>query len=250
MEKNITKEKNKYTENEINCFPKYAVLPENYENFQESINYRTESSKIYRIGEDRYKVCVAKDAIIHYKNDYKDKEEKWKEIDLRIVDNGDTFGINKAPYKITIWKDKIKYRYEPKKTGGVLEMELTHLGRKPVDVSKMRVDIIDNGIYWREASKGIGIKIVAKPNSVTILRRLRNPKTVKSATWKVKSDKINFNFKSEGWDDNDHTIQIKIKKLNENTYKEWWTGKVSRIKNKKTRIKDWDGKPKFPIFIS
>ncbi|MBN1190352.1 MAG: hypothetical protein JXA46_11410 [Dehalococcoidales bacterium] len=59
----------------------------------EIIYERTENAKKYYLGEDIYAIDVAMGPI-HYKDNYADKAEMWKDIDLNM-ENG---LVNKTPY--------------------------------------------------------------------------------------------------------------------------------------------------------
>ncbi len=99
---------------------------------QELIEKRTESSKTSFLGyrEDgraRYSLDSSIGAI-HYKDDYDNPNEQWKDIDLTWEGNK----ITKAPYELTREGDKITVR--DKKTGNVSTIEL--LDVKPGGLKK------------------------------------------------------------------------------------------------------------------
>jgi hypothetical protein len=63
---------------------------------------RTENSKTYYLGNNKYRAEISIGAV-HYKDDYKDADEQFKDIDLTWV-NGK---ITKAPYTLERIGNKI-----------------------------------------------------------------------------------------------------------------------------------------------
>mgnify|MGYP001408383187 CR=1 FL=1 len=82
----------------------------------ELISKRGENSKIFVLGGNKYRLEIG-GAHAHYKDNYADAKEQWKECDLTIVDNK----ITKAPYILEI--DGDKYAVTDKKTGKVSVVE-------------------------------------------------------------------------------------------------------------------------------
>src|SRR3990172_1126349 len=88
----------------------------------EIIEKRTEGSKTHNIGNG-----FALDAVVgamHYKENYADKNEQWKDIDLTPVDMGTYYLIDKAPHITKIYKDKIGYEITNRRTGEIGIVEL------------------------------------------------------------------------------------------------------------------------------
>lgn len=77
-------------------------------------SWRTETTKTYYLGNYTYRIDLS--GIIHYKDNYSNKSENWKDIDLTIKDNQ----ISTAPYVLDI-KDNT-YKIIDKKTGDWLEI--------------------------------------------------------------------------------------------------------------------------------
>lgn len=76
----------------------------------ELLDHRTEYSKTYSLGGDRYNI-VYRSVPIHYKDNYSDPSEQWKNIDLGIVDGR----ITSAPYVMTLIDGG--FSFVDKKTG-------------------------------------------------------------------------------------------------------------------------------------
>ena len=91
----------------------------------EDISLRTENSKTVDLGNGHLQTTFSMGAI-HYKDDYTNPSEQWKDIDLTWVDNR----ITKAPYELTLEDQKLTIR--DKKTGDVTTIEL--LSVKPAGI--------------------------------------------------------------------------------------------------------------------
>jgi len=88
---------------------------------------RTANSKTYDLGGRTRQVEVAM-GDIHYKNDYSNDKEPWKDIDL-TVKNG---YLGTAPYEL--WIDGNKYTMRDKRTGEVSTIELLTSSSKNFEV--------------------------------------------------------------------------------------------------------------------
>ena len=92
---------------------------------REIISKRGENSKTYDLGGGKRRL-VSGAGLQHWKYDYSDPTEEWKEVDLTIH-NG---RIEKAPYILTI-EDK-KLTFQDRKTGDVSTIELVSV--KPAGI--------------------------------------------------------------------------------------------------------------------
>ena len=84
---------------------------------KELISLRTANSKTYDIGIGKRRAVISGN-IIHYKDNYTNKSEQWKDIDLTIIDGK----VTAAPYELTIDGKKLTFR--DKKTGEISTLEL------------------------------------------------------------------------------------------------------------------------------
>jgi len=86
-------------------FSTIEVTEQNYSSDNEVIERRTENSKTYYGSDGRYR-CEISSGAIHYKNNYADESEGWKDIDLTIKDDK----LTTAPYELTTDGKKITLR--------------------------------------------------------------------------------------------------------------------------------------------
>ena len=66
---------------------------------------------------------------IHYKDNYKDDSEQWKDIDLSFDEQN---RITKAPYELTVDTDNYSITIKDKKTGQVSSLKLIKIGDKDI----------------------------------------------------------------------------------------------------------------------
>jgi hypothetical protein len=143
---------------------------------QELINQRSENTKTYDLGNGtfRQETCIG---AIHYKDDYKDNSEQWKEIDLTLVDGK----ITKAPYILEIKGNEVTVT--DKKSGKVSVVELTSIGTKTLTKSELsavssKTDIAIDTDY----------QLVVAPDSVRFQRIIKSEKAPLEATFKISGD--------------------------------------------------------------
>ena len=98
-------------------FGNNLVFAANPSGISEIIGLRTENTKTYELGNGSRQL-VASIGAVHYKNNYADKSEVWKDIDLTWEGNR----ITKAPYELTL--DGQKITVKDKRTGEVSTIEL------------------------------------------------------------------------------------------------------------------------------
>ncbi len=80
------------------------------------LNLRQENSKTYNLGGNKRQLVVSIGAI-HYKDDYANEKEQWKDIDPTWEGNK----ITKAPYELT--RDNNKFTFKDKRTGEISTIE-------------------------------------------------------------------------------------------------------------------------------
>lgn len=112
----------------IIIFLSFFVIPAKAQTKIELINKRTETSKTYLVGENKYSIDAHINAI-HYKDDYLNSNETWKDIDL----TWDGKRLDKAPY-ILIKDDKsLVYSITSKKTSDSLSIAPLSFGGLPAN---------------------------------------------------------------------------------------------------------------------
>ena len=148
----------------------------------EILSLRQENSKTFKLADGSEQLVISLGAI-HYKDNYADPDEQWKDIDLNWEGNR----ITKAPYELTLEGNKVTIR--DKKTGEVSTIELLDIGGVPIPAQA-----------W-EHSKGLAkafdtdLEIVAENTRVRFTRILKSDKAPKDAQFKV-TGKIPFRVRA------------------------------------------------------
>jgi hypothetical protein len=106
---------------------------------QELLNLRTANSKTLDVN-GRIKRCEIVQFPLHYKNNYEDKNEGWKDIDL-TVKNGE---LTTAPYDLTIGERDIVLR--DKRTGTISTITPLTAGGKTATAKDFVIEPFHSGI--------------------------------------------------------------------------------------------------------
>ncbi len=141
---------------------------------------RTECSKTFYIGGSQY-TLEAHGGPIHYKDNYADLTEPWKDSDYTIV-NGK---ITKAPYELTIDEAKLSVTFKDKKTGEIITLSLESIGGKQVVKGKLSDQKDKTKVKWNSFDKDIDLEIEALRQSVSFKRIILDPSAPTDATFKI-----------------------------------------------------------------
>lgn len=133
---------------------------------KELIDFRRENSKTFDLGKGQRRL-EAHIGAVHYKDNYEDKSEQWKDIDLTFVDGR----ITRAPYTLEV-RD-LEITVTSKKTGTVQTLALERIGSEN---SKLPVpwEFIGNLAVWRNAAPNTDVVIEAYPEGVNFKRILHS----------------------------------------------------------------------------
>ena len=142
----------------------------------EIINTRTENAKTFDIGNGkrRAEICIG---ALHYKDDYKDEKEQFKDIDLTWVNNK----VTKAPYILERVGNKINVL--DKKTGKTSSIELDSIGEEKLTAEKSLTDS-----KTVEIVKDVDVEIIATPDSIRYQTIIKNEKALKDLKYKITGD--------------------------------------------------------------
>lgn len=132
---------------------------------QELIEKRTENSKTYYLGDGKCRRVIS--GAVHYKDNYEDKSEQWKDIDLTFVDSR----IIKAPYILEV--NELSITLTSKKTGTIQTLALERIGSEK---SKAPVpwEFVKNKAVWRNAAPNTDIVIEVGASFVRFKRILHS----------------------------------------------------------------------------
>lgn len=230
----------------------------------EEISRRTEHSKIFYLreehGKKKYHTSIVQGAV-HYKDNYENEDEEWKEIDFSPEDLGSAIVNTSAPYNIEAFKNKIGFVYTSKR-GGRVSVELGKLGLLALD--KMNVNITpvirNNQIWYDNVVDGLDIYLELRAERVIMYKVLKHANAPREFEWNFEEDEqhtLKVNSVHEGWDDDKDKVHLKKEVKNEiitegkkkYTLCESVLEQTIKIKDKKTRIKEYINKIKYPLLI-
>jgi hypothetical protein len=140
---------------------------------EEILSQRTENTKTYNNGKSLVKQISM--GALHYKDDYTDNKESWKDIDLTIV-NGK---VTKAPYTLTI--DGNKATILCKRTGRTSTIETVSIGSSTISSSL-------NIASKTEIEKYVDFGLVVENERIRFQRTIKSADASTSATFKVSGD--------------------------------------------------------------
>lgn len=142
----------------------------------ELIEQRTENSKTFDLGNGkrRTEICIG---ALHYKDDYKDEKEQFRDIDLTWVNNK----ITKAPYTLERIGNKINVL--DKKTGKTSSIELDSIGEEKLIAEKSLTDS-----KTVEIVKDVDVEIIVAPNSIRYQTIIKDEKALKDLKYKIVGD--------------------------------------------------------------
>ncbi|KKK59183.1 hypothetical protein LCGC14_3036950, partial [marine sediment metagenome] len=149
----------------------------------EITSLRTENIKTYDLGNGLRRLRVSMGAV-HYKNDYTDSYEGWKDIDLTWEGNK----ITKAPYELT--RNGYVLTIRNKKTGEISTIELLGVGgikpTKTLDTTTLSDIALDTDL-----------EVVAENGAVKFTRVLKSNQAPTEAKFRITG-----NFKVNASDEN------------------------------------------------
>jgi hypothetical protein len=168
-------------------------------------NLRTETSKTYDNFNDT-KTLEAHVSPIHYKKNYKNRTEQWKDIDLNhTIDTPDYIEYDRLPSVVRIYKNKTGYEITSRKTGHKFKVELDEID----GVKKTK----------HTDDKDLEMSFEVKAFQVRLWKDLKTSKAPKNFKWKIteekKSDKIGslkFREQPEAIDSKGKQVEITTKK--------------------------------------
>jgi hypothetical protein len=137
----------------------------------ELLTERTESSKTFDNG-DGTRTLSTIVGIQHYKEDYGDKEEPWKDVDTNpTLETTDYVEYSHLPHITRIYKNKTGYEIISRKTGQKFVVELDSVEKGKT------IKIEDTEDFNTEFEIGIG--------GVRLWKNIKTDKAPKEFKWKI-----------------------------------------------------------------
>lgn len=152
----------------------------------ELVNERTETTKKYLVqefpnGAKQYKI-VSSIASQHYKENYNDDAEQWKDIDPTIEAVDGKIVVAKTPYNLEVYQDKLGFRADSKR-GGWTEVVL----EGNPDMS--RAVRSGNEIRYVDAFEGVDIIVEATNRAIIMWEEVKQEKAKRVFNYTYKESK-------------------------------------------------------------
>lgn len=201
-------------DNEIDLYQDQEAAPYLFPQEEgEVIAERAETTKHILIetlpdGRKRYK-GITSIAPLHYKDDYADENEQWKDIDPTIELADGKLVVTKAPYNLEIYQDKLGFRADSKR-GGWTEVVLED---SPNMSNAVRSG---NKIRYVDAFDGVDIIVEATNRAIVMWEEIKqdNAKRVFNYTYKESKGAKNIGVSDaiHAQDSNKYRVNVKLVK--------------------------------------
>lgn len=211
----------------------------------EVVEKRTERSKTFSLGPNTFHLSQSIGPV-----HYKDENGDWQEIDLSFraaeTEAGLVYRMDKAAYIAEVFTDRVGWRHTSRE-GWWRQVELLAIDGRPVEYGGT-VRVNNNVVLYDGVAPGIDMKVCAYRLNSEVFKRLERPCEL---TWRVtQSDGAGgaFQEKTEGWDKGGDMLEM-VTRLEGETFTERWTGRVSKVVDRKSRRKVWSTEPEYPVVV-
>lgn len=212
----------------------------------EVVEKRTERGKTFDLGGGYFHLSQSIGPV-----HYKDENGDWQEIDLsfRFVEaaEGAVWRMDKAAYICDVFTDRVGWRHTSRE-GWWRQCELVSVDGVPVVFDRLPRLGEANVVLYDGVTPDLDVKVVAYRLKSEKFHKPAKPMTL---TWRVTaSDGAGGTFqeKTRGWDKGGDTLEM-VSALDGETFTETWTGRVSKVVDKRTRRKAWTTEPEYPVMV-
>lgn len=233
----------------------------------EIVALRTKTGKVFDMGGEKRRV-EQRIGPVHYPDP---SDGRWRTIDVRFVQKGNKYLVDKTVYDLEIDPSKLQYSFTRKK-GGHVSVRLTHIDNTPIVQLPLNItpEIENDKLHLRAILPDLDFYFRARSCGVDTFKILKSGSAPRKFTWEVReqnAEHIIVKTKTSGVDNADklprefrkvqarikmaHIVGEKILVGNEYVYSfsEEFTGKIVEI-DKKTRVPTYvDNAEIYPIII-
>lgn len=137
---------------------------------------------------------------IHYKEDYANKAEQWKDIDTSHYTETSEYRLyDRMPFVVKVYKDRTGYEIEGRQDGSKYTIELDEIGGQK--------------IAKHEDNDDLSFRFEISPGGVRLWKELKTNKAPKSYKWKVTEHKKGLLSFREDPETIDRSTKEKAEKL-------------------------------------
>lgn len=199
----------------------------------EVVEKRRADSKTFALGNGQMHVSKRL-APIHYR----DAQGAWQDIDTDA-------SAPKLPYIPVTLRGKVGYRHSSR-SGGWMQMELVSIDGQPVTAPAPFID--EDKIVWPDIIPGVSCFLHLLRTHAEMFKVLDAPHSLE---WRITSGDGfggTFNERTIGRDARGDRLEL-ITAFDGETYREEWTGRVSRRVDPRKRQKAWFDDPLTPVVV-
>lgn len=172
---------------------------------EEIVPERTENAKKYYLADNSYALDVSL-GVIHYKDNYEDQKEEWKDIDLTFEDGK----ITRAPYILTVDEKNKSFTVFDKKTGQTTTLGLTRIGNVNLLDAKnyedLTPDIAKGKILWSNIDTDLDLSITAENSRVSFDWIVKSENAPHEVEFEIKDGGIPISY--QGMDAEGNSIEV------------------------------------------
>ncbi len=232
--------------------PAHKLLVKGVTPKQEVKKLRTPTSKTFKLKDGYFRQILGM-KVVHFERD-----NRWEEVDVSLVKQGDAWKSQNTEYDIKILENEIGFTITI--DGSTARIFIDPKENKHLDIKSAEIVVQENQIFWKFPKQEIEIKVLLSATTVSFYKLLTGPEAPKNVSWSVESTKhgrVNFVEKVCGRDNEGNRTKHQVSKRNkveddENVsyiLDEKWTGEVAKVVDKTSRKKDWSKDAIYPILI-
>lgn len=184
--------RNKKFEREVMAKIARQKLPSTIE---EISGLRREESKTFLRPDGKLQTEIHGGAI-HYKNDYKNNAELWKDIDLQhVVETPEYFEYDRLPAIVRVYKKKVGYETTSRRTGHKIVIELEELKNKKVKKNEVLPIIFETDEFGFKRAKikdykgdPVDFDFQVMGGQVRLWKHLKSENAPKEFKWRISEE--------------------------------------------------------------
>jgi hypothetical protein len=211
----------------------------------EIVSARTLVSKTYDAGNGKKRLRQSMGPV-HYLED----DNSWQEVDLTPVDMGDHWRIEKAFYRLTIWKDVPGIEYESRAGGSATVTIDTIGGNRPATVAP----VLDGlACRWADCAPDFDLEMIFRPAGIEWVRALKSERAPREWAFLVEERGKPVDQSARGKDASGRALDLAGttgEVGGKRVVAESFEGRVSAVVDPKTRKRAWIDAVEYPVRIT
>lgn len=228
---------------------------------------RTMRAKVFDRGDGSFHIHSNIQTPLHY------YDNGWEDVDLTLKVVLDGWCMDKGLYTVEVSKDDVGLIYTSRQ-GGSATIRLEAIGDTLVESLPLSIAPVVSGrnVLYKELLPGLDIRLTIRPGGIEWFKIIKDASAPRKFRWAIDADKVRGFTVQEvtvGRDSQSREAtglrskrlprrveiqnQVSAKVLTEGreayTLTEEWTGRVSEVLDKGTRIRTWTTDPVYPVII-